>query len=148
MAYCNPSDVASEFKNLSFSSSTNPTDTVVNSFIAQADAEIDGKVGLRYAVPIDTVACPVSAITLKQLSVWLVAARVKEILKVKTGDEGSSQEARAGDLAKTARAQLDQIAQGEFLLRDAPLLNTTEGLAGWGMGAGEVLQFDKNTDQW
>lgn len=148
MAYSALTDIQAEFRNVTFSSSTTPTDATVTSFIAQADAEIDAKVGLRYAVPIDTTACPVSAITLKRLSAWLVVARIKEILKVKTGDAATSQDSRGGDIGKMARDQLEQIAQGKYLLSDAPLVNDTEGLGGWGVAAGEALSFDKDTVQW
>lgn len=148
MPYSVIGDIQAEFKNVTFGPNTTPTDATINSFISQADAEIDAKVGLRYAVPINTTTSPIAAITLKRMSTWLVVARVKEILKVKTGDAATSQDARSGDLGKMARDQLDQIAQGKYLLSDAPLVNNTEGLQGWGVGAGEALVFDKDSTQW
>jgi hypothetical protein len=148
MAYSSLSDIQAEFKNLTFGPTTTPKDTVVSGFIDQADAEINARIGLRYAVPINTASCPVAAVTLKRLSTWLVTARVKEILKVKTGDAASSQDSRGGDLGKMARDQLDQISKGQYLLSDAPLANTTEGMQSFGYSNGETLFFDKDSDQW
>ena len=52
MAYSTNAQVASEFKSITFSSSTSVTDTEVDRFIVEADEEINYKIGRVYVVPI------------------------------------------------------------------------------------------------
>lgn len=148
MSYSQLSDIQNEFKSVTFSATSTPTDAVVTSFIAQADAEIDARIGLRYAVPVNTVSSPIAAVTLKRLSAWLTAARVREIIKVKTGDTQTAQGARDGDIGKMARDQLDQISKGLYLLSDAPLVNSTQAVQSFAYSNGEAFTFDKDSDQW
>lgn len=148
MAYSVLADIQNEFKNTTFTTTSAPTSTVITStFIPQADAEIDSIVGLRYSTPITGTN---ALLRMKQLSTWLVTARVRETLRVKTGDSIPQQGARDGDLRKMALDALDKISKGTSLLSDATLANAVEGLASYAtkIDTSEALFFNKNSDQY
>ncbi len=145
MAYCTTTHVSGEFKGVTLSSSTTPTDTTVERFIAEADAEIDSKVGLKYETPVTGTT---ALIVVRQISIWLVAARVKEIFKVKTGASSAEQEAREGDLRKMAMDRLDRIAKGEELLPDATLRSSYDGVRSYVVDNGVEAQIDVESEQW
>lgn len=145
MSYCAHADVAQEFKNMSFGTTTTPTATAITEFIAQADAFIDGRVGMKYTVPITGTA---SLSIIKQISIGLVAARVKDILKVKTSAEAINQATREGDPAKAALDKLDMIVKGTLILSDATLAVSGDGFKSFANDEDEEFTFQKNVDQW
>lgn len=145
MAYCTSTDVASEFKNITFSASTAVTSTEVDGFIAQADAEIDGVVGLRYEVPVTGAS---SLLIVKQISIKLVAGRIKKILEVKTSTEEVNQEAQSPNLIAEARDMLDKIVKGTLLLSDATVLSSTGGFKSFAVDEDLDYEFDITGDNW
>ena len=144
MAYSTTTDVASEFKNITISATSALTTTEVTEFIVQADAYIDSRLGLKFTVPITGAE---SLKIVKRLSIWLVASRMKEIYKVKTGavlvDQGET-----GDLGKMAREELDKIIKNELLLSDATLLSSANGVKSFSNDNGEEYTFQRNRDDW
>lgn len=145
MAYCTNAEVAAEFKNLTFSGSSTPTSTTVDNWIAQADAEIDSRVGLKYVVPLTGSNALIIA---KQLSTAIVAERVRRTLKIKTSEEATRQDGRAGDTAKEARDMMTQIVEGKLKLSDATLASSQDGVASFNVSNGEEHTFEKSVDQW
>jgi hypothetical protein len=145
MAYCSAVQVSGEFKNVSFSSSTFPTDTTVTRFIEEADAEIDDIVGLKYETPITGTA---ALIRIRKISIWLVAARVKEVVKVKSGVTAAEQEAREGDLRKMAMDELEKIALGKTRLTDATLRSSADGVRSYVVDNGVENAVDVEREQW
>lgn len=145
MAYCTNAHVSAEFKGVTFGASTSPTSTTVDRFIEEADAEIDSKVGLKYETP---VTGSTSLIIVRQISIWLVAARIKEISRVKTGATTAEQEAREGDLRKMALERLDKIASGEILLPDATLVSSADGVRSYVVDNGVEAAVDVESEQW
>jgi hypothetical protein len=80
MAYCSATEVAADFKSITFTSTDNISDTDVAGFITEADALINAYVGSVYTVP---VASGDGLNLLKLLSRSLCAARIKKIMEVK-----------------------------------------------------------------
>jgi len=145
MAYCTNAQVAAEFKNLSFSSSTYPTDTNVDRFIAEADAEIDSRVGLKYQVPLTG---SVALLVARQLSIDIVAERVRRVIKVQSGQDQKRQDGREGDTAKEARERTDLIVQGKMVLSDATLASSHDGVKSYNSDNGVEPVFDAETESW
>lgn len=115
MAYAETSDVAGEFKNITFSSTTNVTSTDIENFIDQASALIDSYVGQKYSVPVTEGTSTLNL--LKMFCVTLVADRIKKILEVK--QETSKQLNQSTRGAFSTRDVLDmlvKIAKGELSL--------------------------------
>ncbi len=143
MPYCTPSDVTSEFKKLTLNDSTVST-AKVTEWISQADAYIDGKIGLKYEVPITaTEALKI----VKQISIWLVAGRVKDVLETATGESSTEQVSR-GDLAKMAKALIQEIIEGKLKLSGATLASSSDGVRSFAVDNAEEHTVKKGEDQW
>lgn len=145
MSYCTYSDVAAEFKNITFSASSSITDTEVTEFIAQADAYIDSRIGLKYQVPITGSA---SLKIVKRLSIWLVSARIKEILTVKLGQPIGEQETRSGDLNQMANDELSLIVKGQMTLSDSDLVSSADGVRSYAVDEDLEYEFSITDDNW
>lgn len=143
MAYSVYGDVEAEFKGMVLDTTSPVTDTEVTGFIAQADAEINGLVGLRYVVPITGTD---SLIIMKMVSIWLVADRVAKILQVKTKTEENSTAGKS--LREMALELLDKIVKGEFLLADATRLSSANGFKSYANDAQLEYTFKKGDTQW
>lgn len=145
MAYSTNSQVAGEFKNISFSASTPVTDTEVDRFIEEIDQYIDSRIGKKYEVPVTGSA---SIIILRQISIWLVADRVKKILEIKNvNSKAVAQGVRPG-LYEEAMEMLDDIVDGDLLLPDATLLSSGDGFDSYTYANSIDPTFKRNTDQW
>ncbi len=151
MAYSTNAQVASEFKSIAFSGTTSVTTTEIDRFITEADEVINSRIGLKYSLTDDiTLALnPLSFPILRQISIWLVADRVREIMQVKDiGDDRIKQGARAPNSAARADKMLNQIVDGTLLLRDVDLNTTHDGFKSFATDEGLEHQFKKNVDQW
>jgi len=144
MAYSTQPQVEGEFKDVTFTASTPVTDSDVARFIAEADAEIDSKIGRKYVVPVTGAT---SIILLRMISVILVSERIKKILAVKTGDSKIDQDAETSK-EKTARKMLDQIVKGEMLLSDATAVSSGGGVRSYTYENDIEPEFDVTQDQW
>lgn len=117
MAYASHSDIESEFKELTLSSTTTVKDSEVDAFCDQASATIDGIIQNRYEVP---VTGPFSLLILKYITILLVKARVLSILSVKSPQDKTKQDPDGPTLLKQAMDLLTQIKKGQLVLTDAP----------------------------
>lgn len=148
MAYCTKEQVADEFNGMpsgTFSSSTNPTDTTVDRWIAEADVLVDSKVGLRYTTPITDAT---DLILMRTISIMLVSARVRRRLN-KVGPDGESSKVKVTDTHTQAMKMLDQIAKGEILLtEDSTLKNSDAGISAFTTSLECPHTFKKSCDQW
>ncbi len=142
-AYFTVADVQSEFRSITFSTTTTPTLATVTAFVAQACVEIETKVGMKYAVPVTAA----DAVTLlQQIGISLVAGRVKNILPVKTGSEevNTGGRGRPGDaMIKWARDTLEQIRLGNLALQGATLAGSADGVVS---GIGNAVTGDQDAD--
>ncbi len=151
MAYSTNAQVASEFKSTTFAAGRSITDTEVDRFIDEADEVINSRIGLKYSLvdDITLILNPLSFPVLRQISIWFVADRVREIMQVKDiGDDRIKQGARAPNSAVRAEKMLNQIVDGTLLLRDVPLNTTHDGFKSFATDEGLEHQFKKDVDQW
>lgn len=144
MAYSTNSDVRLEFKAMTLNSSTSSIlDTTVDGFIAQADALINSKIGLKYVVPVTGAE---SLKILKTISIYLVADRMAKILQVKTiTEENQTAEKSLRDIAME---MIKDIIDGILLLSDATLKSSGHGFNSFAVDNDLDYTFKKATDQW
>lgn len=144
MAYSSVENIQSEFKNLTISATTEVTTTEVTRFIEEADAYIDGVISQKYQVPITGA---MSLIIVRQISIYLVAQRVKDILEVKTGSQQSEQDGR-GSFKAFAEKALKDIIDDKLLLSDATLYSPEDGVASYVSSNNVPFIFERGTEQW
>ena len=118
MAYCEVTDVQSEFKDITFGTSTKVTSTEVTAWIAQADAKINSYLGAKYEVPITGTE---ALLVVKNICVELVANRARRVLQVKTGQAETEQDTRGIRTDTQIINELKEIAKGNIPLSDATL---------------------------
>lgn len=149
MAYSTSAQIQGEFRSISFGADTAITTSEVSEFIAEADALIDSKVGLRYLVPIDSGDSPKAFLIMRMISRKLVAYRIKDILAVKDAVDPQTNQNVRGDLSRKDLLQmLEDIAKGKMILEDATVASTQQGLSSFAVENCEEQFFKKNTDQW
>lgn len=144
MSYSDVADIQAEFRSIKINDDSAVTEESVESFIAQADAEIDSMIGTRYAVPVSGES---ALLVLKQISVWLVARRVKDVLEIKNVRPEVDQDIKT-DTRSMALSMLNKIVNGEMNLIGATLANSVQGVKS-GVSANNIERtFKRNTDQW
>lgn len=145
MAYATTANVASEFKNITFSSTTQVTDTEVARFITEAEAEIDARIGKKYTVPL-TNASDIAIV--RQASVWMVADRVRKIMQVKDiSVEELKQGVRPPGGRREALKLIDEILKGDLEL-NADLLSSSNGIQSFTVDIDDPNTFERYDDQW
>lgn len=144
MAYCTYSDVQSEFKSLTFSSSTPVKDTEVTEFVVQTDALINAMISNRYVVPVVTGTQSLSL--LKMISIQIVTERIKSIVAVKTGDEETSQDPNKQFLI-SPMDMLKKISEGDIDLIGAEE-SGSNGVKSYNSDYSIKHVFKKGCDQW
>lgn len=145
MAYCTSSDIASEFRDITFSSTTAVTTTDVSAFCDQASALIDSYVANKYAVPVTGTA---SLLLMKMIAVWLVKSRIISIISVKAPVDKARQDPDSQKLYDQALALLNQIKKGTLQLTDATLVSSADGLTSYLMNETIEHQFEMESDAW
>jgi hypothetical protein len=148
MAYCTKEQVADEFNGIAaFSSTTNPTGDTVDRWIAEADALINAKVGLRYITPI--VAAN-DLLVIRIISIMLVSARVRRRLN-RQGPDGETSKVKVADTLDQAMKMLESIVKGTTNLDGGSVLKS----AGGSTNSYQVNHavscphtFRKDCDQW
>ncbi len=142
MAYSLNTDVTDEFKNIDTSGLI--TTTKIDGWIAQADAYIDGRIGLIYSVPVTGVN---SLLVLKEISIGLVAQRIAYILEVKSitpkGDQYIPK-----NLIEQAEKRLDLITERKLILSDADEASSNAGVSSYTSENTVNRTFDVTKDQW
>ena len=150
MAYATVQDIQSEFKSVAFSATTSVTSAEINSFIGQADQEINAHISVKYALPIIDVD---GLKFLKAIAISIVADRVAGILKVKTANQKVDQNSKTGHSSVWGRKMLKQLQKGELFLVDAtgaslPKATTHDGFESYNVENGIEHTFKKGEDQW
>lgn len=146
MAYCVNTDVKSQFKALTYASSgTGLTSAEVDAWISEADAYIDSRIGIKYAVPITETA---DLKILKTISTYLVAERVQARLEVLTGSEMSNQNQKPRmSFDKLAKMMIQEIVDGKLKF-DTDLLSSGDGAKGTIDDEDISPYFERETEQW
>jgi len=149
MAYASASDVASEFKNITFDANSAVTETEVNAFIEEEEAIINATISNRYEVPvIGTEAVKV----MKSISIAYVAYRVAKIINLKKDvpipKEMVSQVLNEGSAFKKAEKQLMAIQSGKIVLNDAVARSTGQGVESFNATNSILPLWTRDTKQW
>ena len=150
MTYALVADVADEFRKITFDSNSDITDTRVQGFLDQTEAEIDTTLAVVYVTPITGTQ---ALLIVKRIEIAIVAARVAAIIDLKTNTLKSSnvniqQEFNKSHFAKAARKQLQDLKERLITLTDAELLNSDFGMSSETIDLGVEPVFDKCKDQW
>lgn len=125
-AYAEVANVQAEFKALDITTAGRSlTSTSVDDFITSAEAEVDSRISNQYVVP---VTGPISVALLKQITIWLVKARILSILSVKTPQDKTKQDPDGPSLRKQALEALDGISKGTIPLVDATAATNAVGV--------------------
>ena len=143
MAYCLNSDIASEFKNITFNASTSVTDTEVDELIAQSDEIIDGYLTNKYTVPITGVK---ALKVVKRISIGLTVQRLIPILRVKTGVDKLDRDTQS--ISTNAERLLKDIISGSLDLSDAEKASTGQGFKSYANDNSLEHKFQRGIDQW
>lgn len=110
MAYAVVSDIQSEFKNTSFTTTSSLTSTEVTELITQTENKVNAELAQVYVTPV-TNATDVSI--LKTIVIYFVKHRVQEILALKSGEKLDSED--QSNLEDKAQEMLDKIIDRKLL---------------------------------
>lgn len=153
--YCTISDVKSEFKNISIpaveTAGVSLSETLVNAWILQESEYIDGKLAVRYVTPVLSTYTSAFEI-LKRIAIFRVCERIKNKLEVKSNvTQANSEEKYSENYVRTPNYDLDQIAKGNIILKNVPLINSS-GDVGSSCGVecdtSTCHTFDVGKQQW
>jgi phage gp36-like protein len=146
MAYCTYDNIQSEFKDVTFSTTTTAvTQTEVTAFISEVEAEIDGRIGVRYTTPIIGTS---SLLIMRMVSIFLTCSRISKILEIKTGEADKDQPRRVEE-AKAAYKIIDDIIAGKLILTDAVLRSSSNGgVRSYNYSNNIEQSIDVTIDQW
>lgn len=147
-AYCQVSDVQSDFKSISFTSGSNVTDAAVTGFITEASALIDSYVGQRWVTPISGDAGSLALMSLYCRT--LVSERIRGIMANKqTTNADANQEVRGvGYKTSDVMQALKDISTGLIQLSGASLVNANASFKSNNFDRGIQARFHKNRRQW
>lgn len=142
MAYSTNQDVIDEFKSLDTTGKI--TTAKIDKWITQADALINGRIGLIYEVPVVGLE---SLEILKEISIGLVAQRIAYVLETKsitpTGDQVIPK-----NLILEAKERLQMIVDRLLILSDATQKSTHAGVKSFTSDNTIRRTFDATKDQW
>lgn len=148
MPYCTPSDISSEFKNISFAAGSDITEAEVTQFIVETDALINAHLAPRYETPI-TGAEALSIV--KKISIDYVAFRVAKVLNLKKSvplpGKDIVQELNEGVAYQESKAILESLKTGTMELPDA-VKKSLSGLSSYQSTNSIEPVFERGVDQW
>lgn len=148
MGYCTAEDVQAEFKNLELTTTGFVTSETVDTFITEASALIDSKVGRRWVIPVTG-----NAESLALLSLFcrtLVADRVRGILanKQQTNTDPNKVVKSDGYSVRDVMKALEDIRLGNMVLPGAELLNSNASMFSNNSSMNVQPRFRKGYKQW
>ena len=153
--YCSIADIKSEFKNLSVpaveTAGVALSEPLLTEWITQESNYIDGKISVRYVTPVVSGYTSAYSI-LKRIAIFRVCERVKNKIEVKSNvSQANSEEKYIENYIRTPNYDLDQIAKGNLILKDVPLVNSS-GDVGSSCGVecdtSTCHTFDVGKQQW
>lgn len=148
MAYSVYGDIEADFKDITFSTTSNVKIADVTQFIVEADALIDAYVGTVYTVPVVTAGAGLSL--LKLLSRSLVTARIRKILEVKQEKSDEANQNVVGVLLGPSACMkiLADIQAKKLKLEGATVLSSGLGFYSSNNHCDVEPVIKKNTRQW
>lgn len=153
--YCSIQDIKDEFKQIVFATLPNTgatlTEAVVTEWITQESEYIDARISVRYQTPV--LSSYTSAFSvLKRICIFRVCQRVKNKIEVKANaTQLSSEEKYTQNYVQTPNYDLEQIAKGNLILKNVPLVNSSGDIAsscGVECDASTCHTFDVGKQQW
>ncbi len=146
MSYCDQAAVAEEINGLTaFTTTSNPTLTTVQNWIAQVDALIEAKVGLRYVTPVTATA---ALAVLEAIAVMMVSSKVRRRLNRSGPSSDVAGKVIVTDTWDQAQKMLDKIVNGEMKLDGAELINSEAGVSAFSTSLCTPHVFKKDCEQW
>ena len=142
MAYCTEAQIEGEFKDIDFDSTSKVSSDDITRFIAETDALIDSKVGLRYVVPITGAT---SLLLMRMICIFIIKERVNSIIEVKASEPGKNQET---EKVNAGMKMLEDIVEGKMLLSDSTLIASHDGVKGYTYSNDVETVFDVETEMW
>lgn len=150
MSYATVSDITSEFRELTVTTTSPITTAEVERFLLEADALIDTKLSNRYTVPI--VSGSVSLVLLRKIEIDIVAYRIASILNLKKEvplpDKTILQDLNYTASYKVSMKLLDDLFSGKILLPDATIKTDSSGFADYNYANDIGPIFERDTKQW
>ena len=145
MGYATSAQCTGEFKDLTVGASTAISSTDVTGFIADADAEINTILSVKYQTPITGTE---ALIVMKMVEVWLVKQRIQDILSVKSGVPAAEQGADGKGYRQMALELLKKLTNGTAKLTDATLATSADGVKSYTSQEDTANVFDVSINQW
>jgi phage gp36-like protein len=134
MTYALATDIANEFRFIEFNNETDPelksdiSLARVNTFLDEADAEINLCLNNKYITPITGTE---SLKVLKRIEIAIVSSRVASLIDLKQFTNQSKtikQEFNKSNYAENARKLLQELKDEKLTLVDAELIDTDYGM--------------------
>lgn len=138
-------DIESEFKDITFGSTTSFSPGEVDAFITQAEAVLHGELATVYTVPVTGTE---AKNIMKQIVILRVKGRLLNNLHVKTGSDDEDQGTTAQSLLDQAQSLVDKIVGKQLAL---PGMSYKAGSANVGSYTGDnnlSHTFRRGVDQW
>ena len=145
--YAVVADIENEFRKITFDTTSDITDTRVQGFLDEAEAEINNCLDVVYVTPITGTK---SKLIVKRIEIAIVAARIASIIDLKQNTQSKiiKQEFNKQNFADAARKQLQDLKSRIITLDDAVLLNSDFGMSSQVDDDNVVPVFDKCLEQW
>lgn len=150
MGYCTVEDLKSDFKSIEIEATgTKVTIAEAEEIIEQVSSYINGRIGVKYVVPVSLSDTTDAMRILKQISIFLAGERLKNILEIKTGEtQLDSEQKQSRNIARTPKDDLDLIVKGLLLLPGATLAGAAQGVSSFNSDNCVGHQMDVTRQQW
>ena len=146
MSYCSSTDIAAEYKTITFGSATSITSSTLATWCSQASARLDTQIGSFYSTPILEASSPISFRLMKMYATQLVQLRVNRALGLKAGI-AQDQESFATS-AKNIIDEVKDIAERRQL-SDAPRASSNKyGFKDYNNTNDVEPIFEIDSEQW
>jgi hypothetical protein len=148
MAYTTYQEIQADFKDVTFTTTTNVKSAEVTQFIVESDALIDAYVGTVYTVPVETGDSALAL--LKLLSRSLVTARIKKIMEVKQDKSTDANQSVVGVLLSPAQVMniLKDLQKKIIKLDGAVVLSASGGFNSFNVTNSTEAVMKKDSSQW
>lgn len=144
--YTSVSAIQSEFKSVTFTTTSAVTTDDVNEFINQEEAALESEVCSIYSVPIVSDR---GVAMMKLMATLMVKARIVDILQVKTGDAKADQASSGQPLRDRVKELMDKIISKKVQFSsDEPLVQSSGGVQSYASSNDLTPEFRSGEDQW
>ena len=148
MAYTTYQEIQADFKDVTFTTTSNVKSPDVTQFIVESDSLIDAYIGTVYTVPVETGDSALAL--LKLLSRSLVTARIKKIMEVKQDKSTDANQNVVGVLLSPTQVMniLKDLQKKIIKLDGALVLSTSGGFNSFNVTNSTEAVMKKSDQQW